>query len=69
MEVEQVSLRQYTVRDGIVQVYCHVERGNNGIRMLFIDRIDIHGTIEITELLTRLRKIKKWFKENKKINW
>jgi len=63
MKVQIYGLKSFIVEEGIIQVFCHIEIVNDGRKLLFIDRIDIHGTIESMYLRTLLRRIHKYFKE------
>ncbi len=64
MRVEDRGFNRFVVSEGIVEVHCHIERYNHtGIKQLWIDKIEIHGSIEATELRTILRKIHKHFIE------
>ena len=60
--IELKGLDRFIAREGIVLVHCHIEK-YRGIRQLWIDKIEIRGTIEATELRTILRKIHKHFIE------
>jgi len=64
VKVKAYGLRSFIVEDGILTVFCHIEK-----KMLFVDRIEIHGTIEITELAILLRKIKQFFRNNYGVNY
>jgi len=68
MEVKPYGLKSFIVEDGILTVFCHIEKCQ-GLKMLFVDRVDIHGTIEITELAILLRKIKQFFKKEHYVNY
>jgi len=68
MEVKLYGLKSFIVEDGVVRIFCHIE-GYQGLKKLFIDMIDVQGTIEITELAVILRKIKQFFRNNYGVNY
>lgn len=58
VNVTMRNMNSFIVEDGIIKVYCHIEN-----KRLWIDKIEIHGSIESTELRIRLRKIHKYLIE------
>jgi len=63
MKIKLYGLRSFIIEDGIVEIFATLEKTKDGHKLLFIDRIDIHGSIELSELRTILRRIHRQFKE------
>lgn len=62
MKIEQKNINSFIVEEGITKIHLHIEK-YRGVKQLWVDKIEIHGSVALLPLIMRLKRIYKYFEE------